>query len=109
MAAMKAGGSTQVQMAAISGGRLRRFPLIARDGGTSGDDDRAVAADLKQTPYLTESASAGLVLRLVKWASGNLDRRGADDDGLPVGPILKSFDQRARATRVRVGPGEGVI
>ena len=38
MAATKAGGSTQVQMAAISGGRWRNPLPISRDGGPSGDD-----------------------------------------------------------------------
>ena len=109
MAATRAGGSTQLQMAATAATLFAGPLLIARDGGPSDDDYRVTAANLKQITYLTESASAGLVIRLVKWAADDLDGHGADDDGLPVGPVLKSFDQRARATRVRVGPGEGEI
>ena len=38
MAATKAGGSTQMQMAEISGDRWRNPLPISRDGGSSGDD-----------------------------------------------------------------------
>lgn len=38
MAATKAGGFTQMQMAAISGGCWRNPLLISRDGGPSGGD-----------------------------------------------------------------------
>lgn len=125
MAAARVGGSTQMQIAAISSAPLVKPLLIARDGGAAEDDDRAAAADLKQIEFLTESIATGaaalgdgespapgsfvaLVIRLGQWAAGNLDRHGADDDGLPAGPALASVDQRARTMR-RVGPSEGAI
>ena len=128
MAAARAAGSTQARKAAIprSTAPFAESPLIARAGHPSDDDDRAAAADLEQITHLTESgdacaaaldgerfpssgSSAEYPIHPGKQATGSLDGHRAGDDGLLAAPSLSIADQRARAMRVRVGPGKGAI
>ena len=58
MAATKAGDSTQMQMAAISGGCWRNPLLISRDGGPSGDDRLPAGQTLRSIDQRVRAARA---------------------------------------------------